>query len=407
MPKLIKRVPGYCKHKATGQAYVRLDGRDFYLGKWNSAASVAEYNRITSEWLAAGRKIKTNPLTTTIGEIVLQYVNHADGYYRDTAGQPTGAIDRIIRELKPLVSLYKDTPAAEFGPLRLKAVRQNLIEAGWVRKSINHAVFTIRACFSWAVSNELIPAEKMKGLREVKSLKAGKSKAKESAKVRGVKDAVIDATLPFMPPMIAMAVQLQRLTGMRSGKLLAMRTADIDRSSADWVYTPRRHKTLHLDHERPIFLGPKCQDLLLPLLKLDGEAFIFSPAESERQRREQMHAERVTPLSCGNVPGSNRKRGRSRKPGAFYTVRAYRRAVCRASDAADAWEKGGRIVGDDERLVPAWHPHQIRHSFATKVRKQHGLEASQILLGHSTLAATQFYAEKDAEMGKQIMRLIG
>src|SRR5438552_3366231 len=30
-----------------------------------------------------------------------------------------------------------------------------------------------------------------------------------------------------------------------------------------------------------------------------------------------------------------------------------------------------------------WHPYQIRHSFATRVRKQHGLEAAQVLLGHA------------------------
>ena len=56
MPKKrSKRVPSYRHHKPTGQAVVTLNGHDFYLGKWNTKASLAEYDRLTSEWLAGGR----------------------------------------------------------------------------------------------------------------------------------------------------------------------------------------------------------------------------------------------------------------------------------------------------------------------------------------------------------------
>jgi hypothetical protein len=40
-------VPTYRRHKPTGQAVVTLCGKDHYLGKWNTAASKAEYNRLT------------------------------------------------------------------------------------------------------------------------------------------------------------------------------------------------------------------------------------------------------------------------------------------------------------------------------------------------------------------------
>ena len=32
MPAKQRRVPSYCLHKHTGQAVVRIDGRDIYLG---------------------------------------------------------------------------------------------------------------------------------------------------------------------------------------------------------------------------------------------------------------------------------------------------------------------------------------------------------------------------------------
>jgi site-specific recombinase XerD len=36
----------------------------------------------------------------------------------------------------------------------------------------------------------------------------------------------------------------------------------------------------------------------------------------------------------------------------------------------------------------------LRHTFATRVRKEHGLEAAQVLLGHSKADTTQIYAER-------------
>ena len=39
MPKLTNRVPKYCRHKASGQAVVTFQGKDYYLGKWKSRES--------------------------------------------------------------------------------------------------------------------------------------------------------------------------------------------------------------------------------------------------------------------------------------------------------------------------------------------------------------------------------
>lgn len=55
-----QRVPSYRHHKPSGQAVVTLDGRDFYLGPWNSKASRSEYERLTGEWSANGRRIPSD-----------------------------------------------------------------------------------------------------------------------------------------------------------------------------------------------------------------------------------------------------------------------------------------------------------------------------------------------------------
>jgi len=92
-----------------------------------------------------------------------------------------------------------------------------------------------------------------------------------------------------------------------------------------------------------------------------------------------------------------------------YDVMAFYRACIRGCDAAnpppegmtdprelDAWRKSHR-----------WHPHQIRHTLATELRKEYGLEGAQVVLGHRSLLATQIYAEKNAETAKKIMSLVG
>ncbi|MBL1219114.1 MAG: hypothetical protein D8M59_16670 [Planctomycetes bacterium] len=50
-----KQVPSYCKHRASGQAVVYLNGQSVYLGPHGTEVSKAEYDRVIAEWLAAGR----------------------------------------------------------------------------------------------------------------------------------------------------------------------------------------------------------------------------------------------------------------------------------------------------------------------------------------------------------------
>ncbi len=49
-PNSSRRPPKYCLHKATGQAVVRLAGRDIYLGKFGSDASDEKYAELIARW---------------------------------------------------------------------------------------------------------------------------------------------------------------------------------------------------------------------------------------------------------------------------------------------------------------------------------------------------------------------
>ena len=62
MPRT-NRPPSYRLHKATGQAVVTIDARDHYLGRYDSAESRAEYDRLIAEWLANGRQLPASDFT--------------------------------------------------------------------------------------------------------------------------------------------------------------------------------------------------------------------------------------------------------------------------------------------------------------------------------------------------------
>ena len=54
-----------------------------------------------------------------------------------------------------------------------------------------------------------------------------------------------------------------------------------------------------------------------------------------------------------------------------------------------------------------WHPNQIRHAFATAVRKGHGLDVAQALLGHDRVSTTEVYAERADDVAAAVAASIG
>jgi integrase len=288
-----------------------------------------------------------------------------------------------------------------------------MIEANWCRRNINNQIGRVRQVFRWAVAKEFVPPFVHHGLVTLPALKMGRTTARESGPVKPVPDAIVNATVPFLSSIVAAMVQVQRLTGARPGEVCMIRTADIDKTEEVWIYRPVAHKTAHHGHSRDIFIGPKAKEILRQFLKpLNPQAFIFSPREADAERRENLRASRVTPLSSGNRPGTNRKHKPRRTPGERYDVTAYRHAITRACDLAflppeELLDENKQAELKTWRTQHRWHPHQLRHSAATDIRKHFGIEAAQTVLGHTTLTATQIYAEKNVDAAKKIASAIG
>ncbi len=254
MPKVTSDyVPKYRLHRARGLARVTIDGVDFYLGPYKSKASYLEYDRIVNEWLANGRRLASpdTERSITMVEVIAAYRRFAKTYYVKH-GKPACELQIIDAAIKPLKKLYGRTPATEFGPKRLKAVRQTMIAVHWTRNHINKQIGRIKRMFKWAVEEELVPGSVFQNLATVAGLRKGRSPAPDRPPIQPVPEDVFQATLPHLPTIVADMARLQRLSGMRPNEVCILRPCDVDTSGDVWLHHPSEHKTEHHGRSRVV-----------------------------------------------------------------------------------------------------------------------------------------------------------
>jgi integrase len=357
MPK--KKFPGYRLHKASGLAIVTLSGKDVYLGEHGTKESHARYDRAIAEWVIRGRsKAESLP---SINSLTKAYSAHAEQHYLKN-NSLTSAYALARRAWSKLDEMYGDTLAAEFTPVRFVAMRESWINSGMARSSVNRYAAFAKEIFRWGVEVGFVPTEILVGLRAVRGLQQGRSRARETDRIMPATMDQIEKTLSKASPSVAARIRVQLLTGMRPGEVCSIRRVDIDRSRDIWLYKPEHHKTEHKGKSRVILLGPKAQEILAKWL--DGasaeKSFIF--------------------YGHGN-------KSRPKHPTTQYR---------------DDIQLAARRSG-----VALWHPNQLRHNAATTIRKAAGIEQARIALGHSSTSMTEIYAEEDLDKIRDVMRQIG
>jgi len=344
---------------------------------------------LIAEWFAKNGNVSR--YTLAVDDLCILFMKHAEQYYRKN-GEPTNEVNAIRSALRSVVNLYGKSPAREFGPKRLKQVRDSMVKADYCRTNINKLIGRIKRMFRWAVENEYVSPEIYTALVAVAGLKRGRTEARESKPVKPVAQGVVSDTLAYLTPTVAAMVQLQLASGARPGEVCSIRPSAVTfQTNGVWVFYPENHKTQHQGRERRIYIGPEGQALLKPYLDRDPDAYCFSPADSEAERNAERRRNRSTPMTPSQAARKPKAR-RGSPPKDCYTKDSYRRAVARAC------RKAG---------VEHWSPNQLRHSSATVIRERYGIEAAQMVLGHSDPKTTQIYAERDFETAARVMREIG
>lgn len=443
------RTPAYRQRPGRNQALVTLTDsltkrrKDFWLGEYGTPESRELYHRVIADWEAGGRRWPKPPVEPDhcdedgclkLNQLLRDYHRFGRQYH------DYGEFRSFIAVMRLMKQYFGRTDAAKFGPKKLRILREQMVKGDakgdrprkpWTRRYVNQQVQRVRRIFKWAAAHEMVPAGVYQALCTVEPLKRGRCEARETPKVGPASDHLIEKVLPHLSRQARALVELQLLTGARAGELVELRVCDLemDEKTGIWTYRPARHKNASRERERVIYFGPRAQEVLRPFVT--GRAttdYLFSPAEAEADRRAIVHDERKTPLSCGNRPGTNVVEDPAKKPGDHYTTDSYRRAIeyaCRRafpppaplarreSESKQAWRERLRKTGKWEDLK-AWErehrfsPHQLRHSAGTLIRREFGLEAAQLALGHASAVVTDaVYAERDHAKVVEVMRRIG
>jgi integrase len=401
MPRLIHRLPQIRLHTPSGRARVRINGQDFWLGRFGSLEAQQKYDRLIAEYLANGRRIPEVPSpevpdagknptfqlpvpiretaptslpvkTITITTLIARFTEWADSHYRHPDGTPTREAENFKHVTRPLRKMFGTLPVADFGPIRLIAFRERLIKEQLARRTINAMVRRLRQVFKWGVSREIVPIDIFSRLQTVESLQPNRG-GRETSGTRGsVPWEVVQKTLEHLPPLISSLVLVAFHSGARVGELAKLTTRMIDMTTDPWIATIDQHKTSHKGRSRRIYFGPSAQAALQPfLLENQPDEPIFSPLRvDERQQKRQG----------------------KRLPGRVYGRSSLQQALKRAIDRAG---------------VEHWSLGMLRHSAAVRITDEYDLETARQVLGHATVSMSSHYAQESDSAAKKAAKKIG
>lgn len=366
------RVPAYCRHKATNTAYLTVATGDSrgpkYLGSWGSDRSFDNYRealtglgfgpeQIDAALVAARAKFaRPNPsrqTAFTVRQLYAEFIRWAPTYYRLPSGEPTSEVRSFRCALKDVLARLGSTATDNVRPADLYRIRQSWIDRRWCRKTINDHLGRVIRVFRWGLDEDrgFVSEQTVAVLRLIRPLRPFRSAAKESRVVVGADPVAVESTAAAVDPVVGAMLRLQLYTGMRPGEVRSLRRPMVrtedGRAVIDFQF---EHKTGYRQKRRVVPLGPRAAELLAPWLarcESDGQ-FVFRPALLRRPK---------TKLSK-------------------FEGWSYARMV----------RSGCKKAG-----VVTFSPNQIRHLVAEEVRRSHGLDAAQALLGHSQRATTERY----------------
>lgn len=380
-----KDLPSYLKHAPSGSARCVWEGKTVYLGKYGSPESYAEYQKILALFLATG-SITYKRDRFNILQAVQSFLDLIDREYPATSGEP-----RNIRiGLTDLVSKFGPLPINEFRPIDFSYIIQGWIDRGLSKSTIVKYHWYLLRLFKHAAKLELCDLEVYQKLQTVETVRKRRSQAREPDPIKPVTREQIEKVLPFLNVQIRGLVELQWLTGMRPGEACRIQWNEIDQAREVWLYRPEKHKKKHRGKGRTIGIGPRGQAVLRAFEDRPKDQPIFSPREAMASYQAERALKRVTPLP--KQQAEKVEKVPKKQPGEGYSVSGYSHAILKAC------RKAG---------VEPWSPNQIRHSFASEIRKQIGIEHAQVALGHDHLKTTEIYAEVDLEKVVEVAKKLG
>ena len=150
-PPVIRRQR--CKGRPD-RAYCTIDGKRVMLGVYGSPDAVKRFAQL----IGGNDCPKPTPTNEpTVAVVMAAYLEHAKVYYRQPHGKPGREYEMIRDTLRFVKKNCSALPARDFGPKRLKQIRDAMVETDHSRKYINKNIERVRRMFRWAAAEELVP----------------------------------------------------------------------------------------------------------------------------------------------------------------------------------------------------------------------------------------------------------
>lgn len=347
-------------HKASGREIVKYLGKTYYLGEAGSIEAKRAYLELLDQLKppevgkAAPKQPSADPFPLTISELVEEFDADAKRRY-DPAGREAA---QFRCSLPPLVRLFADQPARDFGLARLERVRDEMIRLGWRRETINRRVTRIRTLFRWAEQKGLAPPGIWSNLRALSPLRKNDRRAPSIAPRQPVAWKDLAAACRRMSRPARDLLLALWFTGARPSELRTLTVGEVVRDGECWFATPVRHKNAWRGHRRIIQIGPKARAVFAR--RLEGK----TPGEY------------VFDTSAGRCYGE----------------------TCFAQEVRRACERAG----------VSFTAYNLRYSLAARVTGEAGADAARAMLGQKTLAMTAHYSGgADAKLAADAARKCG
>ena len=389
----MKRPPKLCRNKHRDFAYITVNGKQVYLGKWGSDEAQAAYDRFVIDWAKAnqlGQEVDPRTSQPLLLEMICAFIEE----FRARPVRSDSDLNTYLLLMRRIAELFPDYLTDDFRVRDLERLRDSFQSQGFDRRGehreytrtyLNKLVNRTKSIFAWGVSKDYVSAETAARLKYLQPLRKGRTTAPEPRERHSVTDSDFSAVSNFLPPYYQDIVELLRITGMRPSELTNMRVGNIDQTpeSKIWKYSPEHHKTESSGAARIISLGKRAQTVLAPHLKnRKPEEFVFTPARA----MESLWAEKrdlwKSPLQPSQVRrGKERAKRRTEKYNPQLKPETIGRMVRKACEKAI----------ENGTLKQAWTPYELRHTAITEIRIKYGAEAAQHFAGHSNLNTQKYY----------------